>query len=317
MKKQTCRLKIQRKGKSYQIIDSPLYKLMTKKKLCKVLLLTSEELAAYIEEQDNYSEFESIGKNGKRRKIQKPLGKLDAIHTRIASLLSRIESPDYLHSGTKARSNVTNAFAHKGCSKILSTDIRSFFPSTSRRMVFSFFYSYMKCSADVADILSRLTTCHSFIPTGSRISMPLAFLVNINLFDELYSLSNKHDVKMTVYVDDLTFSGESVNRLFRACVRKIIEKHGHKMHLGKTKIYTESQPKLVTGVVIYNDELRVRNEQHRLLATDIEQWKLIKNTSSACAQSLTDRLVGRLYAMGVINPIFKAKALTLKSNPRT
>lgn len=139
MKKQTCRLKIQRKGKSYQIIDSPLYKLMTKKKLCKVLLLTSEELAAYIEEQDNYFEFESIGKKGKRRKIQKSIGKLDAIHTRIASLLSQIESPDYLHSGTKSRSNVTNAFAHKGCSKILSLILNHFFLLHHEGWFFHFF----------------------------------------------------------------------------------------------------------------------------------------------------------------------------------
>lgn len=37
----------------------------------------------------------------KIRKIQKPLEKLDVVHTRIASLLLRIAMPEYLHSGKK------------------------------------------------------------------------------------------------------------------------------------------------------------------------------------------------------------------------
>lgn len=80
----------------------------------------------------------SFLKKGKARKIQKPLEKLELVHTRIASLLSRIALPEYLHSGKKKCSNVTNAKAHLNNEKMMTTDIKAFFPSTTRGMIFSF-----------------------------------------------------------------------------------------------------------------------------------------------------------------------------------
>ncbi|MBF4355323.1 RNA-directed DNA polymerase, partial [Vibrio anguillarum] len=92
-------------------------------------------------------------------------------------------------------------------------------------------------SPDIADILADICTCHNHIPTGSRISMPLAYWANCRMFEELESISGKHNVTMTVYVDDLTFSGEKVNRQLKSLVKKIISKHGHTMHPKKTKLY--------------------------------------------------------------------------------
>ena len=103
-KRKKSKLKIQSKGKAYCLTDSPLYKLSTKKRLSKILNQSTLELTALCCDAGNYSEFEDVGKNGKPRKIQKPLVKLDVIHTRIASLLSRIKVPDYLHSGKKKHS---------------------------------------------------------------------------------------------------------------------------------------------------------------------------------------------------------------------
>jgi hypothetical protein len=50
---------------------------------------------------------------------------------------------------------------------------------------------------------------------------------------------------MSVYVDDITFSGESINRLFLTTVKKIILSNGHFAHPEKTKIltiYLQHQP---------------------------------------------------------------------------
>ena len=314
MRKKQSKLKIKSKGKSYKLIESPLYKLRTKRRLAKILNQPIGDILIACDDSSNYSEFEDIGKNGKPRKIQKPLAKLDVLHTRIASLLSRIELPIYLHSGRKKHSNITNAKVHQGSSKALTTDLKSFFSSTNKKMVFLFFYSVMKCSSDVSEILANICTCHSHIPTGSRISMPLAFWANINMFSELDELSRKHNVKMTVYVDDLTFSGNSTNRLFQSCVNKIISKYGHTMHPIKTKLYKANQPKLITGVVIKNNELKVRNEQHRLLSENLTLWKSIKNKANALHSPQTAKLMGRLYAMGVIDKRFKSKAISVRSS---
>lgn len=308
------KLKISTKNKSYGITDSPLYKLKSKRKLADLLHVSIMELKVLCRDEGNYSVFEQLSKKGKARKIQKPLDKLDVVHTRIASLLSRISLPEYLYSGKKGCSNVKNAEAHLNSDKMMTTDIKSFFPSTTREMIFSFFVAVMKISTDVADILSHICTCHGKLPTGSRISMPLAFFANSRMFNEINELCNNLQIKMTVYVDDLTFSGYKVNRLFCAVVRKIISRHGHIMHPVKTKLYLKDQPKLVTGVIVLGDKLKVRNEQHRLMARDIEYWSIIKDHDSARDTSISRTLFGRLHSMGVIEQRYKSKVITVKLN---
>lgn len=312
--KKRKKLKISTKNKCYGVMDSPFYKLKTKRKLAELLCVSLNDLHILKNDEGNYSVFDQLSKKGKLRKIQKPLEKLDVVHTRIASLLSRIALPEYLHSGKKTCSNVTNANAHLNNEKMMTTDIKAFFPSTTRIMIFSFFFSVMKTSSDVADVLSHLCTCHDRLPTGSRISMPLAYFANSRMFGEMYELCQKLKVKMTVYVDDLAFSGANVNRLFCAVIRKIISKHGHIMHPTKTRLYAKDKPKLVTGIIVLGDVLKVRNEQHRLMARDIEYWKIIKDAENAKETSIAKTLFGRLHSMGVIEQRYKSKVLTLKVN---
>ncbi|WP_285377822.1 hypothetical protein [Vibrio sp. B172a] len=164
----------------------------------------------------------------------------------------------------------------------------------------------------MAEILADLCTCHKHIPTGSRISMPLAFWANIRMFSELEALSTKHKVTMTVYVDDLTFSGMQMNKLFRSSAKKIITKHGHIMHPTKTKLYKSNQAKLVTGVVVEGESIKVRNEQHRKMHEELGIWYEIKDLPYAMSSSVTSKLLGRLHAMGTIDDKFKQKAKTVK-----
>ncbi|MCC5518613.1 RNA-directed DNA polymerase [Vibrio splendidus] len=307
------KLRINTKCKSYQLQDSSFYKLTSKKRLASILNLSLQNINSLRCDLGNYTEFEELGKSGKPRKIQKPCHRLDVAHTRIASLLCRIQTPTYLHSGKKSHSNVTNAASHVNFHQLLATDVKSFFPSTSRKMVFSFFLTVLKCSPDIADILADICTCHNHIPTGSRISMPLAYWANCRMFEELERVSDKHHVTMTVYVDDLTFSGEKVNRQFRSLVKKIISKHGHTMHPKKTKLYQGSQPKLVTGVIVSDGVLKVRNEQHLMYSSELAQWDSIKNLPLASETNLVAKLIGRLHSMGVIDTKYKAKVKSIKN----
>lgn len=295
-------------------MESPFYKLKTKSKLAALLGVSIPELFLLGKDDGNYSVFEQLSKKGKSRQIQKPLDALDIVHTRIASLLSRIALPDYLHSGKKGHSNISNARTHLNSEKMMTADVKSFFPSTSRMMVFSFFFSVMKTSSDVADVLSNICTCHGQLPTGSRLSMPLAYFANSRMFDEINKLCRKLKVNMTVYVDDLTFSGGNVNRLFCSVIRKIINKHGHTMHPTKTRMYASDEPKLVTGVIVIGNVLKVRNEQHRLMTQEIEYWKIIKDFENAKDTSIAKTLIGRLHSMGVIEQRYKSKVLTLKAD---
>ncbi|MEL4422619.1 reverse transcriptase family protein [Shewanella algae] len=312
------KLKIKTKGKSYALKDSPFYNLRTKKQLSILLGCDIKDLRLLAKDDGNYNIFSIIGKAGKPRQIHKPINKLDSIHTRIASLVCRIDLPSYVHSGRKKHSNLTNAKAHLSAdgfdTKVLTTDIKDFFTSTRKKQVFGFFYSDMKCTADVADLLADICTIHGHVPTGSRLSMVLAYWANYHLFEELSSLSKQHNVTMTVYVDDLTFSGAGVNELFKAVVRKVLSRYGHTMHPTKTKLYGKESPKLVTGIVVKEGQLQIRNQQLKELVTDFACWHAIRQTPHAIFDPHTYRLLGRLNSMSSIDPIFKEKAQTVKGN---
>ncbi|MCS6181126.1 reverse transcriptase family protein [Shewanella baltica] len=302
--------KINTDGKSYQIHDSPFYKLLSKNKLLSVLCISKEQLITILSSDLNYNVFSQVGKTGKARTIEHPINSVDKLHTRIASLLCRIETPQFMHSGVKGHSHVTNARAHLGSHKTLTTDIKSFFPSTKKAMVFHFFHKRMQCSPDVADILARITTFESHIPTGSRISMPLAFWANMDMFFELERLAKSHNVIMTVYVDDLTFSGKEVNNLFKSTVNKIISKHGHIMHPKKTVLYQHDDVKVITGVVLKNNSVTIKNQQHANIHADMDLWKVVRDDLFV-PSSLRNRLLGRLNSLSVISPNLKDKARSI------
>lgn len=144
--------------------------------------------------------------------------------------------------------------------------------------------------------------------------MPLAYWANVRMFNELENICQKHDVIMTVYVDDLTFSGKNVNRLFKSTVKKIISRYGHEMHPTKTKLYPPNGTKLVTGVVIDRNNLLVRNEQHFKLFEELSMWNSIKNNQYAISMSITSKLIGRLHSMGTIEPKYKTKAKSVRKS---
>ena len=301
------KLKVDHKRRKHKLVESSFFKLKTKRKLAALLRVSIPELKIAAADVGNYVVFEQEGKSGKPRTIQHPKDNQKAIHCRIASLLCRIELPEYLHSGRKNHSHITNAEAHAGNKKVITTDIKSFFPSTTRKMVFNFFYNIMNCSPDVADLLASICTYNGHIPTGSQLSMPLAFWANIRMFEQLETLSNKHNVKMTVYVDDLTFSGGSINRHFLSVIKKIISSNGHVAHPDKTKLFQKSDVKVITGVAIKNDELLITNKQHKLIYESLEQWKGCRD-EPLIASLITPKLLGRLHAHCNIEPKLKDKA---------
>lgn len=311
MRKNHSKLKITTKQKAYSISDSPFYKLSNKKKLAELLFVKASEFKN-LASDENYKVFKQLNSKGKSRQIEQPLLNLDRVHTRIASLLCRIDLPNYLHSGRKGRSHVSNAKAHVGNKKVLTTDITNFFPSTTEKQIFSLFYNIFKMTPDVARVFAKICCYKQHVPTGSRLSMVLAFWANYKMFEELNSFSLSRNVRMTVYVDDLTFSGENINREFSSLTRKIIKKHGHLAHKGKTHQKQSHEVKVITGVVVKGNDIKPKLSQFKELHNDIQAWKLVRDTGLPLS-SLRDRISGRLYSMGQINKRFKDKAKSVRN----
>lgn len=307
------RPKIKLKNKSYELKDSALYNLRTKRKLIALLGCSQRKLKA-LSTDSNYHVFDLVKEGKKPREIQAPNFELDMVQTRIASLLIRVATPEYLHSGVKGRSNISNAKAHIGNHPVLTMDIQSFYPSITKKSIYTFFYKTMNAAPDVAGILAEVCSYDNHIPTGSRISMPLSFWTNYKIYSDLDSLCESEDIKMSVFVDDLSFSGANVDKLFQLRVKSIIEAGGLIVHPTKTKLYHQDKPKLITGAVVGKDGIKVRSKHHKAIYTLFSELGKCKDEKEF--NIMQKKLLGRLSAAGQIEPKFKNRATQFRHENR-
>lgn len=117
---------------------------------------------------------------------------------------------------------------------------------------------------------------------------------------------------MTVYVDDLTFSGNMVNRLCQKNIENIITSCGFMFHPDKTRLYSRDGNKLITGVVVDKEKILLRNKHHKSIYTlynEIEKFK---------AEPIDDvkmqSLIGKMHAAAQIDRKFNQKAKQLLSD---
>lgn len=302
--------KIVTHGKAYSVKDCWLYNIGSKNRLCEKLDLSMEIISTLCDDKENYQVFYLEKAGGKKREIQAPKFELDRVHSRIASLLARVKVPDYLYSGVKGRSNVTNAKVHVGNVPVLTLDIKNFYPSVSEKSVFQFYKTALSCSQDVAGILASLCTYNSHVPTGSRLSMILAYWANQPMFSRLKALCDKKGVKMSVYVDDLTFSGSGVNKVFQKNVIDIVHRSGMIVHPKKTQLYTKDQPKVITGVVLHGNRISIRNRHHKDIYEAFNAIESVKDEAEL--EQKRNELIGRLNAAGQIDSRFSQRAKTYR-----
>jgi len=260
--------KTKQEKKSYDISQSALYKTSSKLKLAAIFSLGVPEMLNSV---GDYKRFEmtpkpdpfNTGKQPKKRWVQKPKGKLLAIHERILKLLRCVEVPEYMQFALKGTSYKKNAEAHLAGGMVATLDISNFFGSTSKSQVFNFFRDRLECPGDIAKIYAELVTCDDCIPTGSPLSPLLSYYSNKPLFDELSFLAKSLNLNFTCYVDDLTFSGAHISRGFLWQVEKIVRKYGHITASKKTRLFGIGVPKHITGTVIAEGALKVPNIRFR------------------------------------------------------
>lgn len=258
-----------------------------------------EERSLLKEISKNVQEFyrfapKTIEKNGKKktRNIEEPNFILKPIHRKIHILLSEIPAPDYLFSKKKS-SCVLNAKAHVNChGSTLNIDIENFFPSTSRIRVQQFFGYFLQYPRDVADFMADICTVNNHIPTGSPLSLMLAFWANKPMFDELNKLAASRKIKMTIYVDDISFTGVAVNDSFKNKVTEIVNRYNHSINPDKVRFFSEKL-RFINGIAVSKDGLRPSNK----LSKEIRSLKNIREVQNA------NTLGGKLNYMNYIKAI--------------
>ncbi|EML4353395.1 reverse transcriptase family protein [Enterobacter hormaechei] len=292
---------LQKSLKLYPLNQSPLFKLKNKKKLLQVIGLSKKQ-ADKLMLDSAFKEFE----NDAGRKIQEPIAQLKAVHRKIGFLLSRIELPPYLHSGRKKHSTLTNAESHKQATELLKLDIHKFFPSTRAAKVYKAFVDKFEMSPDVAYVMTNLATFAGKVPTGSPISMAIAFWANKDMFDELSNLAASNSLVFTAYVDDVAFSGSKIPKGFAAQAKKCIRSHGLTSKDKKERFYSSSEGKLLTGIVIQDGELKVRWAHNDSIG---KEFAILAEAKDNAAKIIhLEKLAGKLHAAGQVDSRQKDKA---------
>jgi len=294
-------------AKSYPLDQSPLYKLQSRRRLAGLLFWELSRLQALADRPDNHRSRKIVHAD-KERALEVPKPALERVQRRLFQLLDRIEKPDYLHSGRKQRSYITNAQLHTGPVWLLKLDIKKFYASISSARVYRFFQEAMKCSPDVASLLAKLCTSSGHLAIGSRVSQLLAFFSAKPMFDELHARASEYEIKDSFYVDDLTWSGVHATPRFLWEAKQIIHRHGFEYH--GARVYAPDEPKLVTGVRIIGNRITV--PPHR----DHELWQAIQALRKAgtCAKSnAIDTLIGKASAYAQIEGRFQRQAKQLRA----
>ena len=271
--------------------------------------VTVDDLLLFAKDAGNYRLFQIFNDKGKARQIQWPKRRLQIVHVRIHKLLSRVAVPRYLHSAVKGKSYISNAAAHDPKMPTIKIDVKKFFPSVSRAVIFNFFAGPMKCRRDVAGLLADILTFNAHLPTGSAASPIIAYYSFKPMFDEIAQLADSLGLTMTCYVDDMALSGPCANKSVLYAIRGIVARHGLKSH--KAHTFSGSQPKVVTGVCNTDAGPRVPNSLHLKIKNGFDA--LAKAQNAVEEDKALRPLLGRLEAAAQIDPVFMARARTIRA----
>ena len=283
--------------------QSRLYKVKSLAQLSDILKIGKTDVRYITRSGENYIRFTTQA----GRDVQWPKPILRRAQKRAAQLLSRIETPDFLHSAKRGRSYITNAQQHCSTQPSVKIDIRKFFQSTRAPAVFHFFAEKMCCEPDVAAVLTKLMTVDGHLPTGGNASPILSYFTYIDMFSEIENLAKQRGCVMTCLIDDITLTGPGATRALIYNVRRIIARYrlwGH-----KTKIFKPGQPKIITGVAVTRIGHRVPNKRQVAIAQDLKSLAAARCDEERLV--ILRRVIGRMHEAAQIEPPWRKRANAL------
>lgn len=247
---------------------NPLYGLQSKKKLSRLLSINPKDFKD-IETSFQAFQFQKlVGK--KERDLYNQDKRYKKLLKKLNHLLQLGTYPKYIFGGMRGKDHKKHTLYHYKENTDLNVckiDIKDFFPSTQDSYVFGFFKNKLNMSPDVSKILTLLTTQTSnkknsrHLPQGFPTSTILSYLSYFDMFNGIYTLSNKFHIKFSLFVDDMVFSSEKpIPKQFVNQIMKIISTYHLTVHPNKIKFYNTDDHKKITGVIITkNKEIRSSN----------------------------------------------------------
>lgn len=282
----------QRQIERYEIVRSPIAQRPTQRDIAHLVGETRDDLRRLVDYKE-YFIVRREAKTGKKQKVRHlayPENRLRGVHERLKYQLNKIKQPGYLFSPRKNRSQRDNAAQHSGQRQFLTLDLKQFYPSTTDKMIKRWFLEEMGMYEDVAGLLMHLSTVDGKVSFGSPLTPVLCSLVHRPMFDEIALLCDSYDLAYSVWVDDLTISGQFVPGVILNAIREIVRSYGLRSH--DIKYRTGNRPVFITGIGVVGGHLVAPNSLHLRLQ---EAWRLYHDAVTADEKdALTMRLLSIL-----------------------
>jgi retron-type reverse transcriptase len=226
---------------------------------------------------DNTNHYYVKKSNGNLREIWKPNYKLKKIQKWILNnILNKIEVSECAHGFVQKKSILTNAKIHQHPEPfwVLSLDIQNFFPSIKYDEVKKIFmeigYSY-----EVSEALSMLTTVGERLAQGFPTSPMISNIFFREIDKEFNELANRYHIRYSRYADDITFSGLQKKgyiklvKKIKEIVAFVLRKHNLFINDAKTRLMKNRHVKIVTGLVVTSQDVRIPQKYIRKLDKEI------------------------------------------------
>lgn len=259
-------------------------------------------------------------KPGSTRQTFDALGLLKEIHSRIkVRFFEKVVFPDYLHGSLKGCDYVTNASLHTNKQILICEDIQSFFPSVTAARVEDVWCGFFGFSAEVARLLTKLTTKDGALPQGA---IPSSYLANLVLWRDEPLLQAKlaaQGITYSRYVDDMVMS--STTYLTKGKQTKVIaqvygmlRKNGLSAKRKKHDVFSATEPMIATKLVV-NKKPSLNQKKRSQVRAQVRQLE-VAHAAGGDADSIRQLANKAAQQVGQYGRFHPTQAAQLKSRIR-
>lgn len=239
-------------------------------KLASIIGENPELLRKLLDDMDsNYSVF-YIWKDAERTKkrwIEAPNEDLKRVQRKLMHhIFYRIAPTKFAHGFIRGKSIVSNANEHVGKKFVLKMDLKNFFPSISKDMVYSSMEDILdNVTGPVITKAIDLCLLKGRLPQGAPTSPALSNIYMRYVDLSLWGIAKKLKINYSRYADDLIFSSDS-DILYKIIpiIKKCIARFNLAVNEKKVKVLKYYQRQSVTGVVV-NSKPSVKSITRRKL----------------------------------------------------
>lgn len=223
-----------------------------------------------------YRSFSIPKRSGGYRLITSPYPSLQHVQKHILNnILDTITCFKHSYAFTKNKSAIDHAKFHLGCNELLMMDIENYFPSIKKNNIFESLINN-NIELQTSLYIAELCTFDDYLPQGACTSPALSNIVFLPIDIRLNNLAKSLSLKYSRYADDLAFSGEKIPRNLTKTIEKILQHYDFNINHKKSKLKINGSKKIITGISISNNELKIPKKFKRELRAII--YEIEKNT---------------------------------------